>query len=143
MQQLHKLIAQKLINHQIKPSVHRIMVYEYLMTQQNHPNVEQIFLYLRRDFPTISKATIYNTLNLFVGEGLVRGITIEDKEIRYDANVENHGHFKCEACGKVYDFKVEIDELAVSGLAAFQVKNKDVFFKGLCPNCQQDLAEMR
>ena len=72
MEQLHKLSAEKLKKHQIKPSVHRIMVYEYLMTQQNHPTVEQIFLHLRQDFPTISKATIYNTLNLFVEVGLVR-----------------------------------------------------------------------
>ncbi|MGI6605605.1 MAG: Fur family transcriptional regulator [Peptococcia bacterium] len=135
MEQLHKLIAEKLKKHQIKPSVHRIMVYEYLMTQQNHPTVEQIFLHLRQDFPTISKATIYNTLNLFVEVGLVRDIAIEDKENRYDANVQNHGHFKCEACGKVYDFKVEIDSLPVNGLVAFQIKNKDVFFKGLCPDC--------
>lgn len=135
MEHLHEQITQKLRKHQIKPSVHRIMIYEYLMTKRNHPTVEQIFLHLRQDFPTISKATIYNTLNLFVEAGLVRNIKIEDKEIRYDSNIENHGHFKCEACGIVYDFKVEIDALSVDDLGAFLIKNKDVYFKGLCPKC--------
>lgn len=136
MEHLHEQIAQKLKKHKIKPSVHRIMVYEYLMTKRNHPTVEQIFLNLRQNFPTISKATIYNTLNLFVEAGLIRMITIEDKEIRYDSNVENHGHFKCEVCGMVYDFKVEIDTIAFDDLADFLINNKDVYFKGICPNCQ-------
>jgi Fur family transcriptional regulator, peroxide stress response regulator len=95
----------------------------------------KIFKDLQSEVPTLSKATIYNTLNLFVKAGLVRVLTIEDNETRYDIVTENHGHFKCEECGTIYNFKVDPELLATDDLAGFKVVERNVYFKGVCSKC--------
>ena len=62
-------------------------------------------------------------------------ITIEDHETRYDIMMENHGHFKCESCGNIYNFAIPIDDIAVNDLNGFQINYKGVYFKGICPRC--------
>lgn len=128
-------LADELINRQIKPSYHRVRILRYLIDNQNHPTVDQIYLSLQKELPTLSKATIYNTLNLFVASRLARVITIADKEARYDITVKDHGHFKCETCGNIYDFEIEIDKLEYKKLDGFQINNKNVYFKGICSRC--------
>ncbi len=124
-----------LANKKIRPSIQRIKVLEYLFKNQFHPTVDQIFKDLLSEIPTLSKTTIYNTLNLFVETGLVRALTIEDNETRYDIITENHGHFKCEECGTISNFKVDIDLLVTEELTGFKVIDRNVYFKGVCPKC--------
>ena len=128
-------IAEKLASRQIKPSFHRIKVLEYLINHRNHPTVEQIFTSLKSEVPTLSKATVYNTLNAFVEAHLVRVITIEDHETRYDHMMHDHGHFKCESCGAIYDFAINLDSVAAAELDDFVINDKNVYFKGLCSQC--------
>jgi Fur family peroxide stress response transcriptional regulator len=129
--------AQELLDRQIKPSYHRIRIYKYLTENRNHPTVDQIFLDLQKELPTLSRATIYNTLNLFVANNLTRVVAIEDKEARYDIDVSNHGHFKCEVCGNVFDFRINIDDFKSNELLGFRIDDKNVYFKGVCLRCLQ------
>jgi Fur family peroxide stress response transcriptional regulator len=128
---LKKLLIEK----QIKPSHQRIKVLEYLVNQQTHPNVDQIFNDLHEEIPTLSKSTVYNTLNAFVEANLVRALPIDENEARYDFMTENHGHIRCESCGTIYNFEVDIDHLPTIGLDGFVIKEKSIFFRGVCPNC--------
>jgi Fe2+ or Zn2+ uptake regulation protein len=82
-----------------------------------------------------AKTTVYNTLRILIDAGIIRVITIEDNETRYDINLKPHGHFKCNSCGEVFDFNIDIDSLRSEGLHGFKVYDKDVYFKGVCPNC--------
>src|SRR5690554_4377150 len=129
-----KNIAEQLLDKQIKPSSHRIKVMEYLLANRNHPTVEQIYTKLKKQCPTLSKATISNSLSLFVEAGLVRVLTMEGKEARYDLDLENHGHFKCESCGDIFDFAINIDD-CVADLDNCIVHEKHVLFKGICSEC--------
>jgi len=119
----------------INLSHQRLKVLEYLYQNQCHPTVDQIFIDLHKDMPTLSKTTVYNTLRILVGAGLVRVITIEDNETRYDIIVENHGHFKCESCGTIYNFRFNVDLLVSEDLNSFKIDDKNVYFKGICPSC--------
>ena len=119
----------------LRPSYHRIKVLEYLINNQTHPTVEQIYRTLHKEIPTLSKATIYNALNVFAEVRLIRIINIEDNEVRYDIITENHGHFKCEQCGVIHNFAVDVDSLDIQGLKGFKVEDKNVYFKGMCPEC--------
>lgn len=119
----------------IQISYQRLKVIEYLMNNQCHPTVERIFSDLQSEIPTLSKTTVYNTLKMLVDEGLARMITIEDNETRYDIITENHGHFKCEACGQIYNFDVDFDSLGCDDLEGFKILDKGVYFKGICPRC--------
>ncbi|MGL5577881.1 MAG: Fur family transcriptional regulator, partial [Fusobacteriaceae bacterium] len=88
------------------------------------------------EIPTLSKTTVYNTLNLFIEKGITKVITIEENETRYDVDVHVHGHFKCVECKKVYDIPVALDQLVVDGMNGFKVDEYHVYFKGICPHCQ-------
>lgn len=128
-------LSKILIEKNIKPSYQRIKILQYINENINHPTVDTIFNSLTKEIPTLSKATVYNTLELFKSTNLAKVITIEDNETRYDSKVHNHGHFKCESCGTIYDFEADIDSLAVNSLECFKINDKNVYFKGICPKC--------
>lgn len=131
LEQLKKELLQK----NIKLSYQRMRVLEYLALNNCHPTVDQIYTEIHKEIPTLSKTTVYNTLRVLMDAGLIRVITIEDNETRYDINLKPHGHFKCNPCGEVFDFNIDIDSLRSEGLYGFKVYDKDVYFKGVCPNC--------
>ena len=129
-------LKRELKNRSIHLSYQRLKVLEYLVQNPNHPTVDQIYTDLHQDIATLSKTTVYNTLRVLTEAGLARGISLHDHETRYDINVENHGHFKCESCGAVCDFRIELDALNSADLDRFQICDKHVFFTGICPGCQ-------
>jgi len=131
-----EVLNQKMKDKGIRPSYQRLKVLEYLISVESHPTVDEIYQALMVDIPSLSKATIYNTLHAFVDAGLVRTVSIEDSELRYDFEIANHGHFQCQRCGKIYNFDINIDEVSISGLQNFEISEKNVYFKGLCPACQ-------
>ena len=128
-------IGDYLKSNEIKPSYHRIKIFKYLIEKKNHPTVDMIYKELQGELPTLSKTTVYNTLKLFLEKKLVMVVTIEENEARYDADTSIHGHLKCEKCGKVYDFEIDMDKLEVSNLEEFQINEKQVYFKGICKEC--------
>ena len=131
-------ISSELARRKIRASHQRIKVMDYLINNRIHPTVDQIFSALHGDIPSLSRTTIYNTLSMFEKVNLVRVLTIEDNEARYDITIENHGHFKCESCGTIYNFAIDIDSLTFKDLNNFKIIDKNVFFKGICPKCQEN-----
>lgn len=121
--------------HNIKPSHHRMRVYQYLIENRNHPNVDMIYRDLINEIPTLSRTTLYNTLSLFVEKGLVTLITIEENENRYDADTSMHAHFKCIECEKIFDIGLELPPLDLSEWNEFEFQESHIYFKGICPIC--------
>ena len=75
-----------------------------------------IYCDLSNDIPTLSKTTVYNTLKLFVENGITSTLTIEENEVRYDAIMTEHAHFKCDGCGTIYDIEIGNIEFSQIGL---------------------------
>lgn len=119
----------------LRASHQRFIIFDYLANNFCHPSADMVLSAVKKDLPTLSKSTIYKTLNAFVKAGILREITIEDNEIRYEYNLSDHGHFKCEKCGTVYDFDIDINNLNFKDLNGFKINDKNVYFKGLCKNC--------
>lgn len=119
----------------IRLSHQRLKILEYLSGHLIHPTADQVYTDLQKEIPTLSKTTVYSTLGALVKADMVRVINIEDVEARYDINIENHGHFKCDRCGRVYDFKADIDSLVSDDLKNFSIRDKNIYFKGICPAC--------
>lgn len=131
-------VERYLREHGITPSYQRKRVLEYLIANRNHPNVTQVYEELIGEIPSLSKTTVYNTMNLFIEKKIVEAITIEGTEIRYDLYDPNsHGHFKCEECGKVYDIKLDWNTLEIPDLEGFEVKEQYIHFKGICAKCKK------
>jgi Fur family transcriptional regulator, peroxide stress response regulator len=125
----------------ISPSYHRLKIYEYLVNNHIHPTADMIYADVIRHIPTLSKTTIYNTLKTFADKGLIASITIEDNEVRYDADISFHGHFKCLNCGSLYD--VDLDQLGGEKRPGVNKKihghlitEKHIYLKGICKKCQ-------
>ncbi|HOD02862.1 MAG: Peroxide operon regulator [Firmicutes bacterium ADurb.Bin300] len=132
---INKKSAEVLTRNNIKPSYQRVMIYSYLASNFIHPTAQQIYESLKGSILTLSKTTVYNTLRAFYKANLIREITIEENEIRYEFNMHDHGHFKCEQCGEIYDFKINNNYVNKDELSGFIITDKNVFFKGCCKNC--------
>ncbi len=135
MEQKYQSAIIKLKKRGIRLSHQRMKILEYLCQNQNHPTADQIYACLHEEEPTLSKTTVYNTLHMMVQRGLIRAISIENNETRYDIIMEDHGHFKCTKCGEVIDFGIDFEALAAQDLSAFEISDKNVYFKGVCPTC--------
>ena len=126
-----------LMRFSIRPSVQRTAIMEYLMNHKTHPTVEEIYMALNPSIPTLSKTTVYNTLNLFTEKGAVQVLTIDDKNARYDANVSNHGHFYCRSCGKVHDiFNMNPEAYQIPHFEDFVVDTVEISYYGICKACK-------
>jgi Fe2+ or Zn2+ uptake regulation protein len=123
----------------VKPSHQRVMVLAHLLSQQSHPTVESIHRALLPRMRTLSKTTVYNTLGALEKAGLVRVVHIEDNEARYDVITHEHGHFKCERCGAVQDFDVDMQALQAHMPAHCMVRERNVYFKGICEACLEKM----
>ena len=139
MEPLFEEMKKELKRKNIHLSYQRSKILEYLTQKQDHPTADQIFIDLQQNISTLSKTTVYNTLRILVDAGLVRVITIEDNEARYDIFTENHGHFKCESCGTIYNFSVDMDSLTSGDLNNFKINDRNVYFKGICSKCLLDI----
>ncbi|MDR1246543.1 MAG: transcriptional repressor [Clostridiales Family XIII bacterium] len=118
----------------LRPSSVRIYVLRYLEKHRNHPTADRIYKALRPELPSLSRASVYNSLSALERAGLVRPLTVNGDELRYDAAVEDHGHFCCDSCGALYDFDIAHSD-GTFELEGFLVKRKDVLVWGLCPSC--------
>lgn len=119
----------------IKPSIQRIKIFEFLLEHHIHPTVDDIFQTLSAEIPTLSKTTVYNTLNLFVGNHIVQEVIIEENEVRYDVITGVHGHFKCKICGEIKDFDVDLSKLDLSKLGDVEIEETHFYLKGTCAEC--------
>lgn len=126
-------ITDELLNKGIKPSFIRVSVLNYLRSSFDHPTIDLIYNSLKPTIPTLSKTSVYNTVELLADFDLINVVTIDKNESRYDGNIEFHGHFKCEKCNKLYDFPLL--NLVYGDLEGFSIKSKDVYFTGVCRKC--------
>jgi Fur family peroxide stress response transcriptional regulator len=85
----------------------RLAIYKYISSRDDHPTAEQVYDAIKIDHPTISPATIYNTLHLFKQLGLIQELGLYEGRIRYDPNMELHINMVCTNCGHIKDYKSE------------------------------------
>jgi len=132
-------LTEYLVKHNIKPSFQRIKILESLIKYNDHPTADEVYNKVLEEIPTLSKSTVYNTINVFIEANILKGVYIEENELRYDAMTFSHGHFKCKQCDRIYDFEIDVDKIYNDSLNQFQIQEKDVYFKGLCSECIQVL----
>ena len=96
--------------HGILPTPQRLKIAEILLAKPQHLSAEQIIEQLRQTGSTVSKATVYNTLNLFGERGLVKELCVDPERRYYDSTTHTHHHFYNVDTGELTD----IDEHQVS-----------------------------
>ncbi len=85
--------------------------------------------------PTLSKTTVYNTLKKLVEHDVLTELSLYENEIRYEYNQDQHIHFKCIECRKVYDIDKKYKCLKDEIIQGHQVLDHQVILKGICKHC--------
>jgi Fe2+ or Zn2+ uptake regulation protein len=117
--------------HGIQPSAQRVAVAEYVLHTDTHPSADHVWTTVRQHFPMLSRATVYNTLNLFVEKGLLRQCVLAEGKVVFDPKVENHHHFIDEETGRIYDIPWEALKVAqLETLTGFDVQDYQVVMRG-------------
>lgn len=117
--------------HGIQPSAQRLAVAGYVLHTDAHPTADQIWNHVQEGFPFISRATIYNTLHLFVEKGLLRELHLSEGSVVYDPNTEMHHHFIDERTGAIHD--VDWDRVRVCDIDAlddYEIHDYQVVMRG-------------
>ncbi|MCU0645536.1 MAG: transcriptional repressor [bacterium] len=126
---------QILVDRGIKPTYQRIKILEYLDKNHSHPTVDMIYGALYKKVPTLSKTTVYNTLDIFREYDLVDVLTITESEIRYEYVLQPHHHFFCKRCGKILDLDVNCVYQEAMCVEGHKIEAIHGYFKGICSEC--------
>ena len=137
MEELH--IKTYLTKNGVRPLQKRVKIMHYLISHRNHPTVDVIYNDLVQKINSLSKTTVYNVLNLFIQEGLVSSLNIENNELRYDADTSAHGHFKCKTCGGIFNFSMKKEDLPDPLLHGFRIDEFQYSLKGICSFCNEKI----
>ena len=118
----------------------RLAVYRYLAGVTTHPTAQQVYAALSPDHPSLSLATVYNTLELLVGLGVAAALgTAGDDAMHYDGDVSPHVNLACDVCHRVIDLPsqhVSALEQEVAAHSGYQLLRARVLYSGVCPACQ-------
>jgi len=112
----------------------------------SHPTADWIYDEVRKWIPTISKGTVYRNLKLLRDTGEITELKLSGTVSRYEGRQENHYHFRCEQCGRVFDLDEPVNGELNERIArdtGFTVTYHRLEFRGLCRDCQGKLDEKR
>ncbi len=122
----------------LKLTPQRLAILEYLDGNRSHPSAEDIYNAVKEKFPTMSFATVYNTLETLRKRGLLLELTIDPDRKRYDPNIEPHHHVICLRCKKVLDVHSDFDiPIPEDSVKDFHLLGNHIEFYGICPDCRK------
>ena len=124
-----------------KYSRQREAIKDYLMSREDHPTAEMVYMNVRLTNPKISLGTVYRNLSLLEEDGEITKVSCGDGVERYDARVEPHFHYHCKSCGCVKDLPLEFIRTPEEMLPAScddGIEGYSILFYGTCKNCRKD-----
>lgn len=123
-------------NKGVPASTPRICIYDYLLSQKTHPSADMVYIALHPQMPSLSRTTVYNTLRMLCDVGLVKQIPICEGDMRFDADISEHGHFWCKKCGRVIDINSPYVAITANYDKIGNVDEVQVVLIGTCCNCK-------
>jgi len=121
----------------LKLTPQRLAILEFLDGNKEHPSAEDVYKAVSKKFPTMSLATVYNTLMTLKQRGLVKELTMDPLRMRFDPQPTPHHHLICVDCRKIIDIhtrlRVNLPEMEQEG---FEIVGNHIEFYGRCPKCK-------
>lgn len=112
---------------------HRKLIREIIYKYRDHPTAEDIYLRARMEIPTINLSTVYRNLKEMVASGDLIEFQVDgENKYRYDI-AEDHHHFYCEVCGRIYD--IPADRVRLEFDIEHHVRETRIMFRGVCKDC--------
>ena len=125
-------------------TIQRTLVLEAVNALRCHATADEIYAYISKEHPTISRGTVYRNLNRLAESGYIRKLEIPGESDRYDHKCNNHYHIRCIVCKRIFDVDMDYMDDPGKGIRdrqGFDFRGYDLYFKGVCPQCQQIRAE--
>ena len=123
----------------------RRVVLEVVRNTETHPTAEWVYHEVKKRLPRVSLGTVYRNLKLLAEQGLLAELA-EGHYTRYDGRVDSHHHFRCSACGRLFDLDEPIDrrlEERVASRTGFEVVHHRIEFFGRCSACARSRQPSR
>jgi len=124
-------VVQLLREHGVHPSAHRVAVAQYVLSTDEHPSADRVWARVKERFPMISRATVYNTLNLFVEKALLRELHLSPESVVFDPNMDRHHHLIDADTGSIHDVpwnRVEVCNIEAIG--EYEISDYQVVMHG-------------
>ena len=140
---MKKIIA-KYRKRDFKLTPQRLAILKYLDGNTSHPTADDIFTNIKKAYPTVSFATVYNKLQALKEKGEILEVTIDYEKRHYDPNTAPHHHIICTECNKISDvFKDYSDSLMLPNeiLKEFKTIGNHIDFYGICKECQKERGD--
>jgi Fe2+ or Zn2+ uptake regulation protein len=122
-------------DHAIKITPQRLEILRYLDEHHTHPTVDEIYSALKTKTPSLSKTTVYNSLETLKTHKLIQSLTISGPETRYDITRRLHHHFLCQCCGAIIDIEITCPNVNKIIQDGYRVDEVHGYFKGICKEC--------
>ncbi len=120
----------------IRITPQRLAVYRVL-NEKRHASAEEIYEEIRKEFPTMSFATVYSILELFKEKGLANELKIDFEKSTFDIRTDGHHHFMCKKCGRIYDVDISPCETLRKGkVNGHRIESFQGYFYGVCKDCR-------
>lgn len=99
----HQELIDRLERAGVRPSAQRVAIAAYVLTTADHPTADRVWQVVKAEFPMVSRATVYNTLQTFREHGLVQQLVLAEGSVVFDPKVEPHHHFVDDETGVILD----------------------------------------
>ncbi|MCP4482378.1 MAG: transcriptional repressor [bacterium] len=129
-----KKIIKNLKFKNIRITPQRLEIINFLETNPIHPSAFDIFIEVRKKLSAISLATVYNTLDKLQEEGeIIKLQMANSNKAKYEYNLNDHSHFVCNECDKIYDVWNDIKEK--QDIDGHLIQSEKIYYQGVCKNC--------
>jgi Fe2+ or Zn2+ uptake regulation protein len=118
----------------------REAILDILRHSDSHPTADMIYEEVKKVIPHISKGTVYRNLNILRDMGEISELNLSGTVSRFEGKQDNHYHFRCEKCGRVFDLDEPVNselDKHVAETTGFKVSHHQLEFRGLCKDCQK------
>jgi Fur family peroxide stress response transcriptional regulator len=119
----------------------RLAVLRFLAKTKDHPTATEIFKALRKEYPTISQATVYSTLELLKKVGQIRELSIRGNKACFDSMGEPHYHLFCRRCRRVMDVLISCPPLKRVSPEGHRIEAVQLYLYGVCADCLRTEAD--
>ncbi len=106
-----------------------------IMEAKGHADIDEIYQEIKKDFVSISLATVYKNINTLLDAGIIEEIKVPQKKSKFEITKHKHSHFVCEKCGEVYDVQ-KPKKLDIELPEGFEPKEASVMIVGVCKKCR-------
>ena len=136
-----KETAELLKEHALKVTPQRLKIIA-MLHEHGHINIEDLYSLMRRDFPSVSLATIYKNIHQMMESGLIQEVKLPSQKSVFELVKEPHLHMVCDRCHKIEDIVIGTDKIIEEAekISGYKILESFITLRGICPQCREKEA---